>query len=76
MSDVERIKSEIFKTLESIDKGKLSLYDLKTYSEIFKIVAETKEEAHFESIMEKFMENTKDICCCSAPKTVSEMRWK
>lgn len=74
MSDVERIKSDIFKTLESIDKGKLSLYDLKTYAEIFKITAETKEEEYFNSLVKKLMDTTKDTCCCTAPKTVSEMR--
>ncbi len=71
MSDVERIKSGIFKTLESIDKDKLSLCDLKTYAEILKITCEAQDKSYFDSIMEKFNKLANNN---PTPKTVSEMR--
>lgn len=50
--NIEHIKNDLLRTLESINKDKLSLYDLKTYAEIIKTVAEINSKDYMEKLIE------------------------
>lgn len=72
MKSIEDVKNNLINTLTSIDLNKLSIFDLKTYAEIMKITAETKESEYFDSLIEKFSR----VASTPMPgtKTISEMR--
>lgn len=46
--DVEQAKNDLLETMASIDKDKLSLYDLKLYAETLRIVSETQSKGYME----------------------------
>lgn len=48
--NIATAKENILKTLESIDKDKLSLLDLKTYAEILRIVSDIQEKSYLDTI--------------------------
>ena len=48
--NIATAKESLLKTLESIDKDKLSMLDLKTYAEILRIVSETQEKSYLDTI--------------------------
>lgn len=50
--NIEQIKSDLLETLGSINKDKLSLYDLKTYAEIVKIISETNNKDYMDKLVE------------------------
>ncbi len=50
--NIVTIKNDLLKTLDGIDKEKLSLYDLKTYAEIVKTVSEIREKDYMEKLSE------------------------
>lgn len=47
---IENLKEDLLKTLNSIDKDKLSLPDLKMYADILKTVSEIQEKSYFETM--------------------------
>lgn len=49
--DISKLKEELISTVGSIDKDKLSLYDLKVYAEILKIVSDTHANGYEEILM-------------------------
>lgn len=48
--NIATAKENLLKTLESIDKDKLSLIDLKTYAEILRIVSDIQEKSYLDTI--------------------------
>lgn len=48
--NIATAKENLLKTLESIDKDKLSLIDLKTYAEILRIVSDIQEKSYIDTI--------------------------
>lgn len=50
--NIEQAKADLIETLESIDKGKLSLPDLKLYAEVLKIVSDIQEKSYYEIMKE------------------------
>ncbi len=52
--DIATAKANLLKTLESIDKDKLSLIDLKTYAEILRIISDIQERSYLDTITELF----------------------
>lgn len=50
--NIEHIKNDLLRTLDGIDKEKLSLYDLKVYAEIVKTVSEVQEKGYMEKVIE------------------------
>ncbi len=50
--NIEHIKNDLLKTLDSIDKEKLNLYDLRTYAEIVKTVSEIQEKGYMDKLVD------------------------
>lgn len=50
--NIEHIKNDLLRTLDSINKDKLSLYDLKTYAEIVKTVAEINAKDYMDKLVD------------------------
>lgn len=50
MNDIERMKKDLIKTLEEIDKEKLSLPDLQLYANIVKTVSEIQAKSYLEQM--------------------------
>lgn len=48
--NIATAKENLLKTLESIDKDKLSLIDLKTYAEILRIVSDIQDKNYLDTI--------------------------
>lgn len=48
--NIATAKENLLKTLESIDKDKLSLLDLKTYAEILRIISDIQEKSYLDTI--------------------------
>lgn len=48
--DIATAKENLLKTLESIDKDKLSLVDLRTYAEILRIISDIQEKTYMDTI--------------------------
>ncbi len=71
--NIEHIKDDLLKTLDSIDKEKLSLYDLKVYAEIVKTVADISEKGYMEKMVETMSSVSHGF---SGPKvpTVSDLK--
>lgn len=67
------LKQSLVDTLGSIDKGKLNLYDLKTYAEILKTVADT-HTANYEEILSKSLEALNKPYTPPSYPTISEMK--
>lgn len=67
------LKNELIETLGGINKDKLSLYDLKTYAEILKIISDTHANGYEEVLM-------KSLECLNTPPatfkypTIAEMK--
>ena len=49
---IEQIKKELLQTLHSINKNKLSIYDLKVYAETVKLASEIQTKSYAESLAE------------------------
>ena len=50
--DVEILKNKLMETLDSIDKDKLSLMDLRMYADILKTVSEIQTKSYAEAMAE------------------------
>ena len=50
--DVEMLKGKLLETLDSIDKDKLSLMDLRLYVDILKAVSEIQTKSYTETLAE------------------------
>lgn len=50
MNDIEKLKKDLSRTLDEIDKEKLSLPDLKLYAEIVKTVSEIQSKSYLEQM--------------------------
>lgn len=72
MKSIENIKNGVIDALSSIDLDKLSIYDLKTYAEIMKITAETKEADYLDTLVEKF--SAVSNAQLPAAKTIADMK--
>lgn len=48
--DIATAKENLLKTLESIDKDKLSLVDLRTYAETLRIISDIQEKSYMDTI--------------------------
>lgn len=60
--EIVDLKNELIETLGDINKNKLSLYDLKVYAEILKIVSDTHANGYEEVLM-------KSLECLNTPTT-------
>lgn len=49
---IEQIKKDLLQTLHSINKNKLSIYDLKVYAETVKLASEIQTKSYAESLAE------------------------
>ena len=50
--NIEEAKKNLLKTMESIDKDKLSLMELKSYAEPTKVVSEIQAKSYAEMLAE------------------------
>lgn len=66
---IEQAKNDLLKTIDSIDKNKLSLIDLKMYAETLKVVSEIQTKTYAEALAETMS----SVSGYKAP-TVSEMK--
>lgn len=49
---IEEVKNDLLQTLHSIDKDKLSIFDLKVYAETVKIASEIQAKSYAEALAE------------------------
>lgn len=71
--EIKEARDALLKVMDSIDKDKLSLYDLKTYVEILKTASEIQVKSFFDYM--KDFNSTFNSSLCSFPKTtISEMK--
>ena len=70
--EIKEARDALLKVLESIDKDKLSLYDLKTYAEILKTVSEIQTKT-FTDYMTAF-NSAFNSSVCARNATVGEMK--
>lgn len=71
--DIEQVKKGLLKTLDSIDREKLSLYDLRTYAEIVKIASEIQTKNYMDTLVESMSKASSGFNGYKAP-TVGEMK--
>ncbi len=71
--NIEHIKNDLLRTLDGIDKEKLSLCDLKIYAEIVKTVSEVQEKDHLEKLVEAMSSVSTGFNGPKVP-TVSELK--
>lgn len=71
--NIEQAKKDLLKTLESIDKEKLSLPDLRLYADTLKVISEIQTKTYAEALSETMSSMTMGIGTYKAP-TVSEMK--
>lgn len=67
--NIENAKSNLLKTLDSIDKEKLSLPDLKIYADILKTVSEIQTKSYYECLKESL-----SGCYTYRPTTISDLK--
>lgn len=70
--DIKQARNSILSTLETIDKDKLSLPDLKLYAEIVKTCSEIQTRT-FSEMLSESMSGFNSVCTFKAP-TVSDMK--
>lgn len=70
---ISELKQGLLDTIASIDKDKLSLYDLKVYSEILKTVSETHENG-YEEFLKKAMDTLSTPPSTFKYPTIAEMK--
>lgn len=70
--EIKEARDALLKTMESIDKDKLSLYELKTYAETLKIVSEIQVKS-FTEYMSDFT-STFNTSLGYKPPTVFDMK--
>lgn len=58
--NIEQAKKDLLRTMESIDKDKLSLSDLRLYADTLKIVSEIQTKNYMDALVENFSNS-----CCS-----------
>ncbi len=72
--NVEQVKKNLLNTLDSIDRDKLSLLDLKLYAEILRTVSEIQAKSYLETMTEAM----RSTVCAGFNKpqmpTVAEMK--
>lgn len=68
---IEEAKKELLKTLDSVDKDKLSLPDLKLYAEILRTVSEIQGKSYYEYLMDA---TRTGFGISYKPSTVSELK--
>lgn len=71
--NVEQAKKNLINTLDSIDRDKLSLPDLKLYAEILKTVSEIQSKSYTEFFSEAMSAATSSFGNYKAP-AISEMK--
>lgn len=69
--DIKEAREELLLTLESIDKDKLSLPDLKLYADTLKTVSEIQVKSYSEYLAETM---NSALCCGYKSPTVGEMK--
>lgn len=70
--EIKEAREALLKIMESIDKDKLSLYELKTYAEILKIVSEIQAKS-FTEYMSDFTSTFNNNLGFKGP-TISDMK--
>lgn len=70
---IEQAKNDLLKTMDSIDKNKLSLVDLKMYAETLKVVSEIQTKTYAEALAETMSSVSVGFNGYKAP-TVSDMK--
>lgn len=71
--EIQDLKDGILETLDSIDRDRLSLLDLKTYAEVLKIVSDTQTEGQKEFWAKAIETISKPIPQFNYP-TISDMK--
>lgn len=71
--NIEEAKKNLLKTMESIDKDKLSLMELKLYAETLKVVSEIQAKSYAEMFAESMSNVSMGFAGSKAP-TVAEMK--
>lgn len=71
--EIKEAREALLKIMDSIDKDKLSLYDLKTYAEILKIASEIQVKS-FTEYMSEFTKTFDTNICCSKVATISDIK--
>ena len=67
---IEQAKENLIKTLDSVDKDKLSLPDLQLYAQILKTISEIQEKTYADMLSEM----TRGFSPGYKPPTVSELK--
>lgn len=70
---VEQAKKELLSTMESIDKDKLSLPDLRMYADILKIISEIQTKT-FSEMMSETMNSMSAGFNIYKPPIISDMK--
>lgn len=70
---MDELRNKFIEAINSIDFGKLSIYELKTVAEISQIVNEMMKKDYLELVSEALKSPSANGCCCEIPKTISEM---
>lgn len=70
---MDELRNKFIEAINSIDFGKLSIYELKMVAEISQIVNEMMKKDYLELISETLKSPSVNSCCCEIPKTISEM---
>lgn len=68
--NIDQAKNELIDTMTSIDKGKLSLTDLRLYAETLKIISDIQPKSYAEMLAETFSGNALGY----KPATVSDLK--
>lgn len=71
--NIEEAKKNLLKTMESIDKDKLSLMELKSYAETLKVISEIQTKSYAEMFAESMSNVSMGFSGIKAP-TVAEMK--
>ncbi len=71
--NIEHIKNDLLRTLDGINKEKLSLYDLKAYAEIVKTVSEIQEKGYMDKLVDAMSNVSTGFNGTKAP-TVSDLK--
>lgn len=71
--NIEETKKNLLKTMESIDKDKLSLMELKSYAETLKVISEIQAKTYAEMFAESMSNVSMGFSGPKAP-TVAEMK--
>lgn len=72
--EIKEARDALLKVLDSIDKDKLSLYDLKTYAEILKTASEIQTKTFTEYMSDFTSTFNSSLCAGYKSTTVGEMK--